>query len=102
MKLPAAMDVPVAPTRPPLETPSFSSTGGETPALDPSTDFRKRLAAEVAEVMQKRGIDVGALTQPPQPADPAHRSYCPRCRLEYLVETGACHDCGELKLERFA
>ncbi|QOV88872.1 hypothetical protein [Humisphaera borealis] len=63
-----------------------------------ATAFRARLTDEVVVLMRKRRVDIDALLGPPTPADPALRSYCPRCRLEYLVETGTCRDCGERPL----
>jgi len=64
--------------------------------------FRERLIDRVGRVMKKRGMAIADLTVAPPPSDPSLRSYCPRCRLEYLVESGTCRDCGELKLEPLA
>ena len=64
--------------------------------------FRQKLASHVARVMQGRDVEAAAALTMPAPSDPAHRSFCPRCQTEYVVEQGTCRDCGELPLEPLA
>lgn len=67
-----------------------------------ATAFRQQLLQQVTRVAATRSVSGAAILAQPKPADAAHRSYCPRCRLEYLVDKGTCRDCGERKLEPFA
>lgn len=83
-----------------LHSTEITPTGSaEQEAL--ASDFRARIADQVEKQMAKRGVAVEPAA-PEQPSDPVLRSYCPRCRLEYLVEAGTCRDCGEMPLTAFA
>ena len=48
--------------------------------------------------LRSRGIDPQAFLEPPRATDPASRSYCPRCRGEFVVAAGICADCSGVSL----
>ena len=61
--------------------------------------YRERLALALFRLVQKQGADVPALLAPP-PADGRDcRTYCPRCRGQFVLEGGNCTAC-ELPLCR--
>ncbi len=49
--------------------------------------------AAVADVVERLGSTPEALFAPPERSDPYSSSYCPTCRTEYRLESGACIDC---------
>lgn len=73
---------------------------GSTEHESLAAEFRAKIAVQVMKLMEKRGVAVEA-SELDAPSEPTLRSYCPRCRLEYLVESGTCRDCGEMKLVAF-
>ena len=44
-------------------------------------------------------IDPELLLKPPAPNDPYSRTYCPVCLTQYVIEEGACNDCGGVPLK---
>ncbi|MBI3874586.1 MAG: hypothetical protein HY300_01170 [Verrucomicrobia bacterium] len=52
--------------------------------------------------LRDEGLKPEELLAPPAPGDPGNRSYCPRCRAQFVTADGACADCGGRKLEPFA
>jgi hypothetical protein len=48
--------------------------------------------------LQERGLPLERWLAPPTPTEPAHRSYCPRCRTQFVLAEGTCADCGGLQL----
>lgn len=56
--------------------------------------FRNELAAAVHRALPRMGVDRDALTRPPTAEDEFSRSYCPRCRIQYMAESGQCGACG--------
>jgi len=44
-------------------------------------------------------IDPESLLKPPAPSDPYSRTYCPVCLTQYVIEEGACNDCGGVPLK---
>lgn len=63
----------------------FSGEGGER-----SDEARK----EFSRWLEANGVDVAELLRPPERLDPGARSYCPRCRHEYVLIGGTCAECG--------
>ena len=45
--------------------------------------------------------DLGRLAAAPERRDASARSYCPSCLAEFVVESGACEECGGVGLEPF-
>jgi hypothetical protein len=84
------------------ETLSATETLSADEARAAAAEFRATLAGHVARVMAAKGVDPAAALSTPAAADPAHLSYCPRCRAEYVVPTGTCQDCGGLALRPLA
>ena len=62
--------------------------------------FRSQLLARLESVLRTGGIDPLALVRPPV-SDPDARSYCPRCRAQYVLAEGHCEACGGLRLQAF-
>jgi hypothetical protein len=48
--------------------------------------------------LREAGINPERLLEPPTPSDPNCRSYCPRCRNQYVVSEGGCADCAGVAL----
>ena len=48
----------------------------------------------LSQWIKDSGLDTDELLKPPMPSDPAHRSYCQRCDIEYVIAEGRCGDCG--------
>ena len=44
-------------------------------------------------------IEAELLLAPPTPRDAHSRTYCPACLTQYVIEEGACADCGGVHLE---
>ena len=44
-------------------------------------------------------FDPDSLFQPPMPEDARSRTYCPACLTQYVIEQGACNDCGGVPLQ---
>jgi hypothetical protein len=59
--------------------------------------FRTRLAECLEQSLGGIGVDAAALALPPAPLEDA-RSYCPRCRNQYVMAAGGCPDCGGVPL----
>lgn len=62
--------------------------------------FRKELGAAVRGALSKMGVAPEALTRPPAAEDEFSRSYCPRCRIQYMTDSGECQACGGQALRR--
>lgn len=61
--------------------------------------MREKLLAHTRRLLESRGIDVAALTEPPAPEDERVRQFCPRCRGQYVVEHGVCGTCPGVTLQ---
>jgi hypothetical protein len=55
--------------------------------------FREKLTAALAAVVQKASLDAEALCRPPAPEATECRTYCPRCRGQYVLAEGTCSTC---------
>jgi hypothetical protein len=63
--------------------------------------FRAAQREAVERFVRQADLDPDALTAPPEPAEPTNRSYCPRCRAQFVMGEGRCEDCGGRTLEHF-
>ena len=63
--------------------------------------FRGVLLDECEKAVEHAGLKPSELTQPPERLEAAHRSYCPRCDAQFVVEVGTCADCGGRALAAF-
>ena len=63
--------------------------------------FRAVLLEECEKAVEHAGLKPSELTQPPERSEAAHRSYCPRCDAQFVVEAGTCADCGGRALAAF-
>jgi hypothetical protein len=73
------------------------------PAADPvlqaaEREWREGLLAEVETFLRRHQIDRAELVRPPAPLEAKCRTYCPRCRDQYVLAHGVCGDCGGLPL----
>jgi hypothetical protein len=62
--------------------------------------FRQRLLEDLGGALGQVGIDAAALVAPPAPLGDA-RSFCPRCRTQFVSAEGTCPDCGDMPLVPF-
>jgi hypothetical protein len=63
--------------------------------------FHGRLRDALARFLQQQRVDPAQFAVPPQPETDECRSYCRRCRGQYVLDEGPCSTCG-LTLERLA
>ncbi len=62
--------------------------------------FRKKLFKLLRALLGRLEIDAEELLRPPEPLYDS-RSYCPRCRNQYVQAVGTCADCGGLPLAAY-
>ena len=51
---------------------------------------------------RRRSVDPAALLAAPVRTSTSNRSYCPRCRVQYVIAPGACADCPGVPLVELA
>ncbi len=73
------------------------------PSADPAVQaverwWRELVLTQAEKFLRRQKLDPEALTAPPAPMDGKSRTYCPRCRDQYVLERGTCKDCGGLEL----
>lgn len=54
------------------------------------------------EFLARENVDVKELLKAPNPESPRSRSFCPACLTQFVIESGACQDCGGVSLHPFA
>jgi hypothetical protein len=62
---------------------------------------RSAQLASVERLLTARGLDPASLLAPPVPLRATNRAWCPRCRVQYEIPSGACADCGGVPLVAF-
>jgi hypothetical protein len=62
-------------------------------AVEVEAWFRDRLGKAFAEQVRRAGLDPDEVHRPPGPDGPGSRTYCPRCRGQFLLAEGMCHGC---------
>jgi hypothetical protein len=62
--------------------------------------FRKKLLKRLVALLRRAEVDPDDLRRPPEPLGDS-RSYCPRCRNQYVMSEGTCTDCGGLPLASY-
>lgn len=73
--------------------------GGDDDALHRAEAWsREALLRSLERHLRAGGIDPHRFLDPPRSTDPASRSYCPRCRGEFIVSAGICADCSDVSL----
>lgn len=78
-----------------LRFPVLPSTPSPEPDVVQTEEwFRGVLLEECEKAVERAGLKPSELTQPPARSESAHRSYCPRCDAQFVVEAGTCADCG--------
>ncbi len=63
--------------------------------------WRGALLEATEKFLRDEGLNLEELLAPPAPGDPGNRSFCPRCRAQFVTADGACTDCGGRALEPF-
>jgi hypothetical protein len=61
--------------------------------------FRQAWREQLGRFLQEAGIVTEAAVAPPPPDSGESQSYCPRCRGQYVLALGVCHDCGGRELQ---
>jgi hypothetical protein len=74
----------------PIE-PSGTDVGADAAATE--AWYRAELRSGLERLVRSAGLDPDALLAPPVAAE-RERSYCPRCRLPFLLDGGSCGGCG--------
>jgi hypothetical protein len=69
----------------PLTSPSDGSAVAEITAW-----FRAALGDELTALLRRERIDTAALLAPPAPDGPTSRTFCPRCRAQFVGECDRC------------
>lgn len=67
-------------------------------AIETEAWFRDRQLGAVERFLRSAGIDLEELVRAEAPAGPDCRTYCPRCRSQFILESGQCEACGGLTL----
>jgi hypothetical protein len=62
------------------------------------TDRSAELLARLASIARARGFDPSSWEAPPDPDDPGHTRYCPRCRGQFTSRAETCNACRGLPL----
>jgi hypothetical protein len=78
-----------------------SAPSSETAVVQTEEWFRGVLLEECERAVERAGLKLSDVTQPPARSETTHRSYCPRCDAQFDVGTGACADCGGRALAAF-
>ena len=78
-----------------------SAPSSEAAVVQPEEWFRGVLSEECERAVERAGLKPSELTQPPARSEATHRSYCPRCDAQFVVEAGTCADCGGRALAAF-
>ncbi len=74
-----------------LRWPLVSPGDGDGPLVsEVLTWFRAALERELEELLIHERVDVAILFAPPAPDGATSRSYCPRCRAQFVAEGGSC------------
>ena len=84
-----------------LEHPKPGELPGEPEACRIDAWFRKKLRKRLDALLRRLEIDPMELLRPAPPLGDS-RSYCPRCRNQYVLAAGTCPDCGGLPLVAYA
>ena len=75
---------------------------GVTDVADDIDDTYHQMYTRVLEqFLVEQEIDVALLTAPEPPDQEDVRTYCPRCRCQFLVTDGVCESCGGLPLQSY-
>ena len=70
-------------------------------AIATEASARAALLGAVTNFLQAQKINVPDLTRPPERAEPACLTYCPRCESQFTTPDGTCPDCNSLPLAKF-
>lgn len=73
---------------------SLDGIGDPVPSDPLAADVQSRYGARIERLLRRTGVRPGQLELPSEPLDGTTRSFCPRCRNEYVVGSGACAECG--------
>jgi hypothetical protein len=60
------------------------------------------LETAIRDFLLTQKVDPQSLLKPPTPIDVYSRTYCPICLTQYVIEEGACNDCGGVPLKLLA
>lgn len=60
--------------------------------------FHERRRRAVQRLAKEQGVDLEGLFQPPPREDEGCRTFCPRCRAQYVLTEGVCASCQDLRL----
>jgi hypothetical protein len=81
--------------RHPLQ-PVFPDAQG--PARDTGEWFRRAQLEAVSNFVESTGLDPAELLAPDPQLDATCRTYCPRCRCQFVLDEGCCLNCGGIAL----
>jgi hypothetical protein len=72
--------------------------GTDEGAIATEAWFRSRLAARLKEVIEQAGVPVAACLETPARENPNCQAYCQRCRAQFELVSGTCHQCRDRQL----
>jgi len=78
-----------------------SAPSSEAAIVQTEEWFRGVVLDECEKALERAGLKLFELTQPPAPSEEKNRSYCPRCDAQFVIDTGTCADCGGRALAPF-
>lgn len=76
--------------------------GADPPARAAGEWFRQVEQEAVRRLFTSTGIDAAEILAPDPPLDESCRTYCPRCRCQFVLSEGQCANCGGIPLVPFA
>lgn len=65
-----------------------------SPAQATESYFRNCVGQHLIPFLGQQGISDASALNPPEPSDPSHRAYCPRCHNQFTHPSSRCADCG--------
>lgn len=63
--------------------------------------FRYRLSETLEQRATEAGVPLADVKEPPIADGADARTFCPRCEMQFVTESGVCTDCGGIALQSF-
>lgn len=63
---------------------------------------RERVKRSAIALLAEMNVDMAELLRPPEKEDPNAAAWCPRCEREFGANVETCHDCGEIRLQKYS
>ena len=81
------------------ETPAGDAHSAQPVSLGAGLPATSEVLGPLAEIARARGVDPSRWEAPPEPEDPEHTRYCPRCRAQFTARADTCNACRGISLK---